>query len=806
MRNLKKVLALVLALVMAMSLVTIANADFTDASAIGDEEAVTVMTALGIIEGNEDGSFNPDGTLTREQAAKIIAYILLGPTAADKLGGVTAFTDVPATRWSAGYISYCASLGIIAGNGDGTFSPTGKLTGYAFAKMLLTALGYDASIEGYVGSGWQVNVAAKVVKLKLNDGVDNALSNELTREEACRMALNALSTVTVGYQNKGTTVTTGDTTVEVGNTAASTTYGSGLLYKTAYDKVVDKWGHDIIGANNNEGEVSDGDTTIDVFGRKAGEYKINDETLVFAIDADLSYTEEVSAKTIYKDLGLSKKIAKEDVTVYTDGSDNSDNPDADVTSTNTTDKFGGNGTLTEVFYDSDANSAVIVVINTYADEVLDVDTNEDDDDLFDVEVTDGTFTTSIEYAEDDVVIYTKAKEAGASDYEIQTMALADSVEGEITRVTRNKSFVLDGTTYEYSAQNTSYINSIPNEDQVVYLDAYGYAIYTDAVSSTTNYAYVAAYSDGAWTGDADYQARLLLADGTVATVDTKDSAEDLLNQIVTYTVNSDDVYTLTSASAAAASATTGGLKITKGTAGVTVNSATANNYFANSKTVFFVYNSTDKEYSAYVGIANVPSMEAAASGYDVATVTTGNTLKAIFVSASDDMATGTESDVSSFIYKAANADLSKVTDNDLGDYYVLKAVVDGEATELMVDAALVESGALYNSGNAGGFAVKKMTINDDDIVTAVTVATSSIDANGDGFVIGNSIAVVAAEDDVITVGASQYTYADDVVVFQYDISDKAFSAKKITSLKSDNYDLYMQLDGYTIVALYYVVA
>ena len=124
----------------------------------------------------------------------------------------------------------------------------------------------------------------------------------------------------------------------------------------------------------------------------------------------------------------------------------------------------------------------------------------------------------------------------------------------------------------------------------------------------------------------------------------------------------------------------------------------------------------------------------------------------------------------------------------------------------MVDAALVESGALYNSGNAGGFAVKKMTINDDGIVTAVTVATSSIDANGDGFVIGNSIAVVAAEDDVITVGASQYTYADDVVVFQYDISDKAFSAKKITSLKSDNYDLYMQLDGYTIVALYYVVA
>ena len=136
MRNLKKVLALVLALVMAMSLVTIANADFTDASAIGDEEAVTVMTALGIIEGNEDGSFNPDGTLTREQAAKIIAYILLGPTAADKLGGVTAFTDVPATRWSAGYISYCASLGIIAGSNN-QLNPTGSASRAELAQILV---------------------------------------------------------------------------------------------------------------------------------------------------------------------------------------------------------------------------------------------------------------------------------------------------------------------------------------------------------------------------------------------------------------------------------------------------------------------------------------------------------------------------------------------------------------------------------------------------------------------------------------------------------------------------------------------
>ena len=73
MRNLKKILALVLALVMSLSLVTIANAvDFKDADEIDYEEAVAVMSAIGVIEGMDDGNFDPDGILTREQAAKLI--------------------------------------------------------------------------------------------------------------------------------------------------------------------------------------------------------------------------------------------------------------------------------------------------------------------------------------------------------------------------------------------------------------------------------------------------------------------------------------------------------------------------------------------------------------------------------------------------------------------------------------------------------------------------------------------------------------------------------------------------------------
>ena len=64
MRNLKKILALALALVMSMSLMTVANAaaDFDDYDDISYKEAVDVMTAIGVIDGMDAGSFAPNGT------------------------------------------------------------------------------------------------------------------------------------------------------------------------------------------------------------------------------------------------------------------------------------------------------------------------------------------------------------------------------------------------------------------------------------------------------------------------------------------------------------------------------------------------------------------------------------------------------------------------------------------------------------------------------------------------------------------------------------------------------------------------
>ena len=114
----KKFLSLVLALVMAMSLVTISAgaADFDDSGDIQYKEAVDVISALGIVDGYSDGTFRPDGSLTRGAAAKIICNLILGPTTADALSASTApFRDVPTTNTFAGYITYCSQQGIIVG-------------------------------------------------------------------------------------------------------------------------------------------------------------------------------------------------------------------------------------------------------------------------------------------------------------------------------------------------------------------------------------------------------------------------------------------------------------------------------------------------------------------------------------------------------------------------------------------------------------------------------------------------------------------------------------------------------------------
>ena len=82
MRTLKKVLALVLAFACAFTM--FAGAAFTDSADIkATLKLWTLCTALGVIDGFEDGSFQPNGTVTRAQMAKMIYVARTGNTNAD---------------------------------------------------------------------------------------------------------------------------------------------------------------------------------------------------------------------------------------------------------------------------------------------------------------------------------------------------------------------------------------------------------------------------------------------------------------------------------------------------------------------------------------------------------------------------------------------------------------------------------------------------------------------------------------------------------------------------------------------------
>ena len=529
----KKFLSLALALVMTMSLVTISAGakDFTDSSKITYSDAVDVMSAIKVVDGYAEGDFRPTNTLTRGAAAKIICNMILGPTTAGALPtSVAPFKDVPAGSTFAGYIAYCSQKGIINGYSDGTFRPSGTLNGYAFMKMLLGALGYDGSIEGFTGANWSVNVAKLAMGIGLDAGLTDGFngSKAVTREEACLYAFNTLQADMVEYENAGSSITVGGVEI-VTNPSKATAVTSSVKSATIYDeKTEDK--ADVYTVQFGERYFKDlekDSNTYDKFGRPAAQWAYDDEEIcVIADEADASYTESVTGKDIYGDLNLKAATTENPnkFDIYTDGE-----TDGNITVINDKDQEltqSGNGVLVEVYKDEGR----IVVIKTHVGDVDDVDTNDDDERYVTVNGMD--FVTE-EFEEDDVVLYTVGGDEGD---EIQTMVPAEKLTGELTKTSGDK-YTIDGTVYELSA--TCDGTATPKKDVDFYLDPYGYIIRieeSEGEVSVDNLAYVESCGTSRGTG----WARLVFADGSAKTVDTtktySDNDKSIYQSIVSFKV------------------------------------------------------------------------------------------------------------------------------------------------------------------------------------------------------------------------------------------------------------------------------
>ena len=197
--HLKKVLALVLAFACAFTM--FASAAFTDQADIKATDAVDMLVALGVVDGFEDGSFQPNGTVTRAQMAKMIYVLRTGKSDASAYNNdKTSFTDIN-SHWAAGYIKYCQSLGIIAGKSNTKFDPNGKVTAQEAAKMLLVTLGYNAEKAGLVGSNWASKTNALADENGLLKDVNTSFTAACPRQYAAQLIYNTVFAPTVVWRD-----------------------------------------------------------------------------------------------------------------------------------------------------------------------------------------------------------------------------------------------------------------------------------------------------------------------------------------------------------------------------------------------------------------------------------------------------------------------------------------------------------------------------------------------------------------------------------------------------------------------------
>lgn len=333
----KKLLAMVLALVMTLSLAVSANAAFKDDKSISDDyaESVAVLNGMGVFKGYEDGSFKPEGNITRAEVATIIYRIYTADVAKNDKSGLYAtynkFSDMAGAGWAQGYIGYCANASLVKGYPDGTFKPSGKVTGYEVLAMILRAVGYDKNNE-FSGADWALHVAQTAQQLGVLDNVAKTtdLNAPASRELVAELLFQGIQ-------------------------KAQVTYTPAFGYVT--DKVIST-------KTNSLGEKNfklDSAKSSDKWGRPATKwtYTTGDKATTFVEKPDLTYTKAVAECDVAHDLDLSADTAyalivngQPQTTTYT------------VNLTDTVTKMGAQGRITEV-YDMGSTGYRFVEINTY---------------------------------------------------------------------------------------------------------------------------------------------------------------------------------------------------------------------------------------------------------------------------------------------------------------------------------------------------------------------------------------------------------------------------------------------------------
>ena len=581
--NLKKVLALVLAFACAFTM--FAGAAFTDSADIKvDADVVDTLVSLGIVEGFEDGSFQPNGTVTRAQMAKMIYVLRTGNSDASAYNDEkSSFTDING-HWARGYIKYCQSLGIIAGKNATTFAPNASVTAQEAAKMLLVTLGYNAQKAGLVGTGWASKTNALADEAGLLEDVNTSFTAACPRQYAAQLIYNAIDAKTVVLRD-------GEYTDETAMGVANKTIGEKYmgLKKTvgtlsSFSKTSGKDTYEMSLTDINENDSS---TKYETSFTKVEKdyaslkyktvkvlYKAKDDVYgVFATDDNTSTTGVLADLKMDSDKKVKLDGTKYDLasttTVYVDGVKVT--TDGEKTIKDWVTKYGDGGsnkfakpylkgTKVELLATDGSSDYSILNVTTY--EIGKV--SYVGSDYINVTTKGGVATQSVKRSDDD---FNYPSDIKKDDYVVVTkegnyadkkglIEKATVVEGKVQSTKGDNKVQINDNWYTMASDD---VTAPKLNARVMLVVVNGYAYYVDTVTVGTDD--IALLVDaGANSGvSSKKEARLIFADGTDKIVEIKKYWEDDSTKgeviqagtdylktpiLVTYDV-SKDVYTLT---------------------------------------------------------------------------------------------------------------------------------------------------------------------------------------------------------------------------------------------------------------------
>jgi len=755
----RKVLSFVLVLSLVLGSFGMAfAAPLSDMAGEKSEDAVSVLTQLGVVSGYPDGTYKPGNIVTRAEMAVIVVRAL---GLADYAIGTSNFSDMGG-HWSNPYVAYATSLGVIAGYPDGTFKPDKTVSYDEAATMLVAALGYTP--DSLTGT-WPANYVVKAQALGILKGIKAGAAGA-NRGDIALMAFQTLTKAigTVDKDGNWTAINLGtindpedDTMlVRLGATKANDGDPFVLTNLDADSAVVNV--RDSVGAYVTAYENSDGD----IIAVSEESVFVTGEMGSSKFEADKDYA--ISSAEFLNEEGTTVALG------FRNG-ELDDNYDSDEVS-----DLGSDTVTLAVKISGTTIKEVYSVMVWEVDEddqfaSADADDIEKDQELFglefpldnDEEIDYSAFALvgvdSLDDIEKDNVVYVYA---GADAKTITKVAVGtEVVSGEITRVTTAKDkYTIGGKAYAVTeaVAGAPFGDSVGAGDEVdAYLDFNGdiyafeliegeadtYAVVLDAVDAT-----------GSSKFDDPAQMHLFLADGTdkVFEVDSEVGAVvGFKGDLILYSVDKDGVIDDVDA--------------VSNTAGGTAD-ITAKGYFAglaiNSDAVIFTFNTdggdaTEADDYSVTTLSKVLDSEGVvALAYDV----DSNKIAAMLIDS--DITDGDE--VFGVVTDQAenNSDLgyevtmlidgvSGTYDTDEDDYdkLTLYAVTFNADEEATLDATGVTAGRTKNVGATNGLTLSGSVVKDGDEVSTLDSDIVVYIQDGSKFKVGSTRDIIRSTNVTI---------------------------------------------------------